>query len=424
MTGLTLQVLAMVLPPLLILEAFFSGSEIALLSADKLALRKLAKQGKHGAQRALELASHPEKVLSTTLLMTSFSVVTQSALIALYFNSQGYEHAELYSVLLASPIIVIFGELLPKTFFQRHSTEWAPWVARPMNWVYWIFFPFTRSLTIYTTKLSRIVGPIEELLSGRKRNTREELVSMLNYGKRESEIKSSERKIIRRILDFKDSEAKHALIPLVKIEAIEVGATVREALERFERHRHSRMPVFNGRITNIVGVLETSDLMSMSGTQDLEQPIRHAMSPAHYVADAQSLEDVLLDMRHEDTEMVVVVDEHGGAVGILTFEDILEEIVGEISDEYDTESLPFRILSGTSWLVQARMEISQINEVLKLDIPVGEYETLGGFLLQQFGRIPDPRDELFFNTSVGALKFTIRAATERQIESVLVEKLS
>ena len=121
--------------------------------------------------------------------------------------------------------------------------------------------------------------------------------------------------------------------------------------------------------------------------------------------------------------MVVVVDEHGGAVGILTFEDIVEEIVGEISDEYDQESKTYRELSEGRWLVQARMEIDQINDQLKIDLPHGDYETLSGFLLQQFGRIPESRDELFFNTHAGQLKFTVKQATERHIESVLIEMM-
>jgi CBS domain containing-hemolysin-like protein len=141
------------------------------------------------------------------------------------------------------------------------------------------------------------------------------------------------------------------------------------------------------------------------------------------VAETQSLEDLMLDMRREDHEVVVVVDEHGGAVGILTFEDIVEEIVGEISDEYDYESKPYKDLTETSWSVQARMEIQQINEILKLELPEGEYETLSGFLLQQFGRIPEHRDELFFDTPSGSYKFVIQKATDRHIESVLIYKI-
>ncbi|OFZ55740.1 MAG: hypothetical protein A2428_14605 [Bdellovibrionales bacterium RIFOXYC1_FULL_54_43] len=417
--NLSIWVLITMVPPLLLLEGFFSGSEIALLSADKLLLKKQAKRGLSGAKLALDLAMHPERILSTTLLMTSLCVITISALIALYFLEHT-SHGELYAVLITSPLVVLLGELIPKTIYQRRATSFAPWVAYPIHWTYWLFFPITRLLSIYTARLSRIVGPIEELLTGRRRTTREDLRALLTYSKRESEIKPSEKRMIKRIFDFKDSEAKHALIPLVRVEAIEDVTTIREALERFEEHRHSRMPVYSERVDNIVGVLETSDLMS---AMDLEQPIRHYISSAHYVAETQALDDLLQEMRDEDIEMVVVVDEHGGAVGILTFEDIVEEIVGEIRDEYDTEAALYKELSTTSWLVQARMEIHQMNEILRIELPYGDYETLSGFLLQQFGRIPEPKDELFFNTPSGSFKFTVRKATERHIESVLIEML-
>lgn len=424
---LSWDTLAIVIIPLLFIEGFFSGSEIAILSADKLALRKRAKLGHRGSQLALDLASHPERVLSTTLLLTSLCIVTSSALISLSFLSRGFAHSDLLAVLVTSPLIVVFGELIPKTFFQRNSTRLAPWVARPLSVTYWIFLPATRALSAYTSRLSRVLGPIEELLSGKKRNTREELVALLSYSKKETEIKSSETRLIRRILDFKDSEAKHALIPLVRVEALDSRTSLQIALERFEQHRHSRVPVYEKRVDNIIGVLEAGDLLSAtnhSSPAGLDQTITPYITPAHYVAETQSLEDVLGDMHRESIEMVVVVDEHGGAIGILTSEDIVEEIVGEISDEYDTESMPFRVLGDATWLVQARMEVAQVNEVLKLELPSGDYETLGGFLLQQFGRIPAPRDELFFNTPAGSFKFTIRTANERQIDSVLVERLA
>jgi putative hemolysin len=418
---MNLDLLIMLIVPLLLIEGFFSGSEIALLSVDKVTLKKTAAaRARRGSSLALELSKHPERVLSTTLFMTSLCVIGISSLAELFFLEHQTGHAELYAVLSTSPLIVIFGELLPKTIYQRYSNRIAPWISYPIYLTYWIFYPITRLLSIYTSHLSRIVGPIEEMLAVKRRTTREELLSLLSYNRRETEIKSSERRMIKRIFDFKDTEAKHALIPLVRVEAIEDIATVREALERFERHRHSRMPVYSERIDNIVGVLETSDLFNAT---DLDQPIKHYVSSAHFVAETQSLEDLLRDMRSEDIELVVVVDEHGGAVGILTFEDIVEEIVGEINDEYDQESRPVKEIEPGHWLVQAGMEIDPLNDQLKIEVPQGDYETLGGFLLQQFGRIPEPRDELFFNTTSGQYKFTIKQATEKRIETVIIEKI-
>lgn len=406
--------------PLLFCEGFFSGSEIALLSADKLALKRNQRAGQPGSRLALELAGHPERVFSTTLLITSFCSVGISAVTALYFLGRFGPRGGVLAVLTASPLVVVFGELIPKTLYQRYATAMAPWIAYPIYLAYALFFPITRLLSLYTARISRLVGPIEELLSGKRRTTRDELRELLSFTKRESELKPSEKRMIRRIFRFKDSEAKHALIPLVQVEAIEETATVREALERFESHRHSRMPVYQERIDNIIGILEISDLFSAA---DLDQPLRNYMSSAHYIAETQALEELMLDMQREDNEMVVVVDEHGGAVGILAFEDIVEEIVGEISDEYDQDASPYRTVGEGTWLVQARMEIEAINDQLRIDLPQGEYETLSGFLLKQFGRIPEPRDELFFNTPAGLFKFTVKLATERHIEAVQVERI-
>jgi putative hemolysin len=414
------QLLAIVIP-LLLLEGFFSGSEIALLSADKLVLKRQARHGLRGSKLALELALHPERILSTTLLMTSLCVIGISAIVAIYFlRALAGSRSDLVAVAVTSPLVVLLGELIPKTVYRRNATSISRWIAPPVFWTYLFLFPITRLLSSYTGYLARIAGPIEEMLTGRKRSTREEIRSLLTYGKRESDLKSSEKRMIKRIFDFKDTEAKHALIPLVKVDAVEETASVAQALGRFEAHRHSRMPVYSGRIDNIVGVLEAADLFSAT---DINQPVRNYITSAHYVAETQALEDLLLEMRREDMEMVVVVDEHGGAVGVITFEDIVEEIVGEISDEFDSDAPLFKQLSDDSWLAQAKLEIQQANEILQLDLPQGEYETLSGFLLQQFGRIPEPRDELFFDTPSGSYRFTIRKATERHIETVLIERL-
>jgi putative hemolysin len=414
------QTLFAVIPPLLLLEGLFSGSEIALLSADKFLLQAESKKGSTGARLALDLARHPERILSTTLLMTSLCVIGISALIELWLLGSGQEHSEILGILITSPLIVIFGELIPKTVFQGRAQSVSTWVAWPITAAYYLLFPITRLLGAYTSRVSKIVSPIEDLLGTRRKSVREEIRSMLTWNRKETELKSSERRMIRRIFDFRETEAKHTLIPLVRVEAIEQGATIREALERFRKHRHSRMPVYQERIDNIVGVLEVSDLFHVT---DIELSIRGYVGSAHYAAESQPLEDLIRDMTREDTELAVVVDEYGGAIGILTLEDIIEEIVGEIDDEYDTRSAPVQPIGENSWLVPARTPIAVIQDSIPIVLPEGDYETLGGFLLQQFGRIPEAGDELYFSTSQGQFKFTIRKASPRHIDNVRIDLL-
>jgi len=417
---LTGSELAMILAPVLLIEALFSGSELALLSADRLVLQKQSKKGNTGAKLALELTNRPERILSTTLFITCACVVGVTILIEHYFSSQEASFAEIKSVLLASPLIVFFGELIPKVLFRRFSATLAPIVAMPVYWTYFLFYPFTKLLSGYTTRISRMIGPIEEMIAGKRRTTRDDLETLLSYEKAETELQSNERLTIKRILEFRETLARHALIPLFRVDAVESTVKIREALEMFKSNQHSRMPVYQERIDNIIGVLEVNDLIS---APDVDLPIENHVTPVHYVPETQALEDILLEMRRDQEHLVVVVDEHGGAVGILTFEDIVEEIVGEISDEYDHEMAPFKELSPGKWLIQARMEVAAINEQLAIELPEGEYETLGGFLLEQFGKIPETRDELYFSTPAGTYKFTIRKATERQILSVLIENL-
>lgn len=405
------------IPLLIAIEALFSGSEIALLSADPVQLKRLARQGKRAGAWALHLREHPERVLSTTLFMTSICLIGVSVLMELVLSR--YEFPTLVSIAFSSGIVILFGELIPKTLFQRHADRIAPFSAVAVKIAYHVFLPFTGLLNLYTTKLTKLVEPIEESIAGRKRTIRDEILMMVTRYKKDTDIRTSEKRIIKRIFDFKDAEARHALIPLVRVNAIEEGLTVREAIEAFVTHRHSRMPVYAERIDNITGVIRATDLLSAIS---LEGPIAPYVRQAPYVAATQTLEDVLEQMRRSGAKMKVVVDEHGGAIGILTPEDIVEEVVGEIHDEGDRAFVPYKELEAGRHLVQAKAEIHTLNEQLAWELPEGDYETLGGFLLQQFGRIPETGDELFFDTPAGHFKFTIRSANQRRIESVLVER--
>jgi CBS domain containing-hemolysin-like protein len=405
---------------LLVVEGFFSGSELALLSADRLYLKKRGKQGDAGALLALKLLKSPERILSTTLIMTSSCVMAISVLLTLEFRAIDPEHGEWKAVAIGSLLVIVFGELIPKFLYRKFSNFIVPRIAKPILQVQKVLSPLIHLTTLYTSQISRVMGPIEMLWSGRKQTPKDELQGLLTQDPEDTQIKTNEKALIKKILKFRDKIAKDGLLPLVQVDAIERQSSLYEAFEVFAKKKHSRLPVFDERIDNVIGILELNHIIRQT---DLKQKIDRFIKPAIYVPENQKLELILNEMIDGNYQIAIVVDEFGGAIGILTREDIFEQIVGDIEDEDDPEKRLVRELGPSLWLVKARTPVAQINEELKLEIPEGDYDTVGGFLLRQFSRIPDPGDELFFDTPESQLKITIRDATRRRIESVSIERI-
>jgi len=405
---------------LILIEGFFSGSELALLSADRLFLKKKGKQGDSGATLALKLLKSPDRILSATLLMTSSCVMAISVLLTLEFKSQDPQHGEWKAVALGSFLVITFGELIPKFIYRRFSNLLVPKISKPIFYAQKALAPFIHLTTLYTSQIARVMGPIEMLWSGRKPTPKDELQGLLTSDPEDTQIKSNEKTLIRKILKFREKIAKDGLLPLVQVDAIERQSSLYEAMTLFSEKKHSRMPVFDERIDNVIGILELNHIIRQT---DLNQKIDRFIKPAIYVPENQKLELILNEMIECNYQIAIVVDEFGGAIGILTREDIFEQIVGDIEDEDDPEKRLIREIAPNQWLVKARTTVAQINEELKLDIPEGDYDTVGGFLLRQFSRIPDPGDELFFDTRNAQLRILVRDATRRRIESVSIERI-
>ena len=405
---------------LLIVEGFYSGSELALLSADRFFLKKKGKQGNQGAHLALKLLKSPDRILSSTLLMTSTCVMAISVLLTLEFRKIFPDHGEIYAVAVGSLLVIVFGELLPKFLYRKFSNFIVPRVAKPIFYTQKVLAPFIHLTSLYTSQITKVIGPIELLWSGKKQSAKDELQGLLTTDSEDTQIKSNEKRLIKKILKFRDKISKDGLVPLIQIDAIEKQSTLFEAFELYQQKKHSRLPVYDERIDNIVGVLELNQIIRQN---DLKQKIDRFIKPAVYVSENQKLEEILNEMIEQDFQLAVVVDEYGGAVGILTREDIFEQIVGDLEDEDDLEKRLIRSIGPNEWLVKARATISQLNEELQIELPEGDYDTIGGFLLRQFSRIPEPGDELYFDTRAGQLHFVIRDATRRRIESVSIERI-
>jgi len=393
-------------------EAFFSGSEIALIAANQKKIRKSPNISPSRIKMTLKLLKNRERILATTLCGTNLSVVTNSILITSLFLYHLSEKGEIYSILILAPILLIFGEIIPKTLFQQHATAIAPWVSYPVWLASYIFYP----LVTLVTKLTHIIL----LLTGSKKSretpfvTREELRLILKMSKKGSDLTTKESTMIDRIFDFSHTLVKEAMIPLIEVTAIEDKVTVKDAIAIISKKGYSRFPVFHERIDNIIGIINSFDLLDFSLS---DQSIKPLIRPAPFVPESKAIDELLVEMQKKRNHLAIVVDEYGGTVGLITIEDILEEIVGEIKDEYDIDKKLYRKIRRNTYLINARMEIDQIRELLSLSLPDGDFETLGGFLLEKFAHIPKPGETLKYQNLI----FTIMSSDDRSIGEVRVK---
>ena len=318
----------------LLLEGFFTCSEIALVSANHRQLEHLAEMGHRGARMAQKMLRFPEKLFATTLLGANLAQTVNTVLVsALLINVYG-PTGELAAVLALPPLILIFAEILPKSIGRMNPTImaqrvgffiWlASWILLPVTWI----FAFLGRLVLWLTG-SRGTGEVPFI-------TREELQMVVKAGADEVDLETMERTIIQRILHFSQTMVREAMIPLIEVVAIPETYLVSQALEEFRRGPYSRLPVYRRRIDNIIGVLHSFELL---GEKDTSQSIKKFIRPVRFAPETKRADQLLLEMQQLGSHLVVAVDEYGGAVGIVTLEDLLEEVVGEIADEFDRDIL-------------------------------------------------------------------------------------
>jgi len=245
--------------------------------------------------------------------------------------------------------------------------------------------------------------------------TPEELKLILKSSQRESDLKAGEITMINRIFDFTKTRVKEGMVPLIEVKGLDEENAVGDAINLIASQGHSRIPVYRERVDNIIGVVNSFDLFTAPRT---EEKLGKLIRSCFYVPESKPIDELLLEFQRSGNHIAVVVDEYGGAVGIITIDDILEEIVGEIRDEYDTEEDMLVRLKDDQFLINGRMEIDQINERLGLKLPRGSYETLGGFLLELFGHIPAQGEKVQYQN----LTFTVLRASDRLIKEVKVKR--
>ena len=400
---------------LLLAEGFFSGSELGLAGLSKVRLRHLAESGARYAIILEELLKSPARIFGATSIGTNLCVFASSALMAWFMVSVvGEGKADLYSFLIIGPLTLIVGEIVPKMIFRKHSDLLFPYLARPLAVSQALFGPILAITTFISKVFIRIVlrghGTPADFIS------REEIMMLTQMSREKLALDNVEKRMLDRIFEFKSSDVTETMKPLGKVVAVADSFTLEQARMTLAESGFSRLPVFQDRIFNIVGVISAFDLLRLPDSSGL---VTRIMTPAYYVPDTKRNSKLLEEMQKSGVHMAVVLDEYGSAVGIVTQEDLIEEIVGEIEDEYDTRVKSYESLGGGRYIIDAGMEIDRINEELEFDFPTGDYETLAGFLIQSLERIPRKRERI----AIGDFQFTVLEATQRKVVSVEVNDL-
>ena len=393
----------------LLMEGLLTGSEMVLVSADRNLLTDRARKGDRAAATALKLLERPDRALATTLTGTNLFIVLSTVLTASYFLPRYGDRSAWLSVGVITPLVILLGEVVPKSFAQPRADRLAGKAARIIWLCGIVLYPLVSTAAWIARTLSRPFGgvaPQGAIV------TREDLRLLLQMSRPGSDVEPHERTMLRRVFHFGEKKVVDIFRPLVNVVAIPETGTCRDAGVLASLSGYSRYPVYRDRVDHVVGFLHVIDTVG----RPPDSPILPLMRRALYVPEPMPIDELMRRFQEEGTSFAVVVDEYGGVTGIVTAEDVVEEVVGEIEDEYDRGMPYYKKTPSGEFLVPGRMEAERFEEEIGISLPEGDYSTLGGMLISLAGRIPSEGDAF----SVEGAEFTVTAASERAVKEVRV----
>lgn len=394
---------------LFVLSAFFSGSETALMSLDKLRLKYLVQKKRRGAQRLEDLLQNPEKLLGGILVGNNLVNIAISVFATGLFVQLYGEKGELLTILLLTPLLLVFSEVLPKTYAAKQSEVVSFAVLRPIGIVLKVLAPAVWLITGITRFISRLISSEQQapILS------EDEIRTIITVGEQTGVMHMEKHQMLHGIFDLAEMRVRDVMIPRTEVVGIEVHSSFEEALVQVQQAPHSRFPVYDDNLDSVVGIIHSKDILSFVGRPDTFS-LRDIARTPYFVPESKRIETLLQSFRRKRMHLAIVVDEYGGVEGIVTLEDIFEEIVGEIQDEYDVEEEMLRELSPGCYLVDGSTSLRTINKRFQLNLSEEHVTTLAGFLLRALGTIPQEGETC---ESDGVL-FTVRKVVDRRIEEI------
>ncbi|HET7876904.1 MAG TPA: hemolysin family protein [Methylomirabilota bacterium] len=371
---------------LLLCSALLTGAEAAYFSLGRARLKQLAEEEEGEPGPLAPLLKHPHELLVTLLVGITLVNIAASALAAAVAEEL-FGHAGL-AIAIGGMIflVTVFGEVLPMTLAVEHPRRFSAWVNRPVAWLSVLLAPGRIALGAFAALTLRLVG--SERRQGEPEISEEELRTLVDVGTREGVVERTEREMIHRVFELEDTLVREVMVPRPDMFCLDVATPSGELLPLLRENLHSRVPVYEETIDQIVGVLYTKDLLPHMAGLPPGFDLRASLHPPYFVPESKRADALLRELQAKKLHLAIVVDEYGGTAGLVTLEDLLEELVGEIRDEYDEEERLIQKLDARSFRVSGKLPIDELNRAAGLAISSEGFDTVGGWVLDLFGRVP------------------------------------
>lgn len=429
--NLLLQLVLIVI--LILINAFFAASEISIITVNDKKLKKMAEDGNKKASALVKLTEKPSTFLAAIQVGVTLSGLLASAIasesladrITIFFANMPVS-ASVIKVLAVAVITLIlsyftlvFGELVPKRIAMQNAEAVALGVAGILTFISKLFMPFVAFLAFSTNLFVRFFGVDPDVKQ--KNVTEEEILMMVDVGEESGVIEENEKEMINNVFDFNDKTAGEVMTHRTDIFAVESTATLEEILDVGINQGYSRIPVFEDDLDNIIGIVFVKDLLKYVGTHiDNKFNVKESMRPALFIPDTKRCRELFKLFTEKKIHFAVVVDEYGGTAGIVTMEDLLETIVGNIQDEYDNEEADFSKINENTFTIEGTTDLDEVEHILDIELPEGDYDTIGGLIIDKIGRIPHENEHP--SITVSGVTFTVQTVEDRRIEKIMAVK--
>lgn len=404
------QIIALVF--LVAMSAVFSSSETAITSVSKIKVRQLDQKDNKNAHLLKKLHDNMQTTISTILIGNNIVNIAASSIATILFTNIFHQNGALISTVVMTVFVLIFGEVLPKTIAQYKNKSVALKFSRFIYLLTIVFKPIVKILNVLTRLIIKLfVGEDEDSST----LTEEELKTLVEVSEEEGVLKNQETEIMINALELKETLAVDIMTPRTSMASVDIEDAESDLKEIIKNITYSRIPVYEGSIDDIIGVLHIKELAHKIIEDDRDFKVRDILKPAFYAYEYIPVVDLFKQMRTKNISISIIIDEYGGTSGIVTMEDILEELVGEIDDEYDNEKEVTK-LSDNEYLVDPEMRIDEVNERFDLDIQSDKFDSIGGFVIELLDRMPKSKDEVEFEN----LKFVVVNVDKRKITQLMI----